>query len=226
MIIFHGDDGITSYQKLSELIENYKASGREVVYLDGPTLDPTHLRQLTSVGLFGSDKVLVIKNLLSNQKSKSKELLVDILSQVTDTEVILYESKKLSDTNLKQFPKAKVSSFAVSQVIFKFLDLLRPGNYRNILTGWNRLVTLKHEPEYVFAMIVRQIRLLIQAKSGPSYLKLAPYPKKMFLDQAVTYDLSHLLDLHEQLYQIDKKIKTGASPLPIDQLLIQFFLKI
>jgi len=34
------------------------------------------------------------------------------------------------------------------------------------------------------------------------------------------------LDLHQLLYEIDKKIKTGSSSLPIDQFLTQFFLKV
>ena len=198
-----------------------------MVIKEAAELDPTNLRQETqSTNLFGDSKCLIIKDLLSGNKAKQKDLLVDILFQSSGTDIILFETKKISDTVLKPFSEAKIESYNINPVIFKFLDLLRPGNTNNLLGGWNRLMVLNHEPEYVFSMLVRQIRLLIQAKSGPSYLKLSPYPKKLIITQATFFDLFHLLDLHQILYQIDKKIKTGTSALPIDQLLLQFFLKV
>lgn len=227
MLIIHGEDTITSYSKLSQAIVSFKNRGIEVVIKEATEVDPASLRQeAQSTNLFGDSKCLIIKDLLSGNKVKQKDLLVDILLQSGGTDIILFETKKISDTALKPFSEAKIESYHINPVIFKFLDFLRPGNAKNLLAGWNRLIVLNHEPEYVFAMVVRQIRLLIQAKSGPSYLKLSPYPKKLIVTQATLFDLFHLLDLHQILYQIDKKIKTGTSVLPMDQLLLQFFLKV
>lgn len=224
MTIIHGEDSLNSYKRLSELIENYKFKNIEVIVKDAGDLDVGTLRQETgSVDLFGTSNCLVIKNLLSGNKSKTKETLIDALKKMTNEEIVLYEAKKLTDTALKPFAKAKVEAFNISPVIFKFLDVLRPGNTRVILLGWNRLLELGHEPEYVFSMVVRQIRLLIQAKSGASYLKLSAYPKKLITIQANYFTLNQLLDLHHHLYETDKRIKTGLSPLPLDQLLLQFF---
>lgn len=224
--IIQGEDTNLAYKKLSELLDSAKNRGLETVIKDSHEIDPTTLRQeVSSSGLFGSDKFIVIKNLLSGSKAKQKDLLIKIINS-SESDILLFESKKISDTALKQLPKAKVESFNVSAVIFKFLDLLRPGNFKQVLTGWNRLLELDNEPEYIFTMIVRQIRLLIQAKSGPSYLKLSAYPKKMITTQSNLFTLPKLLDLHSQLYLIDKKIKTGSSPLPLEQLLFQFFLKL
>lgn len=224
MIILHGEDTTTSYRKLSELIEKYKNRGIEVIIKDAGELDPTGLRQLTqTTDLFGSTRCLVIKNLLGGVKAKQKELFIKILSAVDDMDVILLENKKISETQLKSFPKAVVETFTINPVIFKFLDILRPGNTRVILLSWNKLLDLGHEPEYVFAMLVRQIRLLIQAKSGASYLKIPPFPKKLVISQAEHFTLNQLLDLHHDLYEMDKRIKTGQSTLPLDQLLTQFF---
>lgn len=227
MQIIHGEDTVSSYRKLTELIDSAKNSGVEIISRDVTELNPTSLRQeLASTDLFGTGKIIVVKNLLTGTKSKQRDLLVKIILDNYDSGTILYETKKVSDTALKPFSKAQIQLFTISPVIFKFLDLLRPGNSRNILNGWNRLLELNNEPEYVFSMLVRQFRLLIQAKSGPSYLKLAPYPKKMILSQASHFELAQLLDLHSQLYQIDKKIKTGSSPVALVQLLVHFFLKI
>lgn len=224
--IIHGEDTNLAYKKLSEFLDQAKNRGLDVSIKESNEIDLTSLRQeVTSSGLFGADKFIVIKNLLSSSKAKQKDSIIKTInSSICD--IVLFESKKLSDTALKQIPKAKVETFNVSPVIFKFLDLIRPSNFKQILAGWNRLMELEHEPEYVFTMVVRQIRLLIQAKSGPSYLKLSAYPKKMIISQSALFTLPKLLDLHHRLYQIDKKIKTGSSPLPLDQLLVQFFLKI
>lgn len=222
--IVHGEDNLSSYKRLSELIENYNSKNIEVIVKDSADMDVGTLRQETGQSdLFGTSNCLVIKNLLSGIKSKNKDSLIESLKKMADGEVVLYEAKKLTETALKSLSKARVETFNINPVIFKFLDLLRPGNTRVVLQGWNRLLELGHEPEYVFSMVVRQIRLLIQAKSGGSYLKLSPYPKKLITLQANYFTLNQLLDLHHHLYETDKRIKTGLSPLPLDQLLLQFF---
>lgn len=226
MVIIHGEDKVSSYKRLIELSDSYKQNQIEVISYDPQDLDITTLRQELSSGLFGTSKCFIIKNLLSTLKSKSKDKIIDLLKQDSTQEVILYESKSVSATNLKAFPKAKVEAFEISPIIFKFLDCLRPRNIRQILLGWKKLTEGGNEPEYIFAMVVRQVRLLIQAKSGPSYLKMAPYPKKLITAQAENYTLDQLISLHTALYEIDKKIKTGASPVGMEQLLPNFFQKI
>lgn len=227
MIIIHGEDSLNSYQRLSELIEMAKSRGLEIIIKEASELDPATLHQESGGSdLFGIRNCLIIKNLLSGPKSKQKDGLITALIKMTAVETILYEPKDISLTVLKPFVKAQIEAFNISPVIFKFLDILRLGNTRVILQAWNRLLELGHEPEYVFSMVVRQFRLLIQAKSGASYLKLSPYPKKLLTAQAGYFTLSQLLDLHHGLYQIDKRIKTGLSSLPLDQLLLQFFYSI
>ncbi len=222
--IIHGEDSLNSYKRLTELIEASKTAQLEVVVKDASEVDLAQLRQDTGVvNLFGVRNCLVIKNLLGGTKSKIKDTLIESIITISESEIILYEPKKLTDTVLKSFSKAKIETFNVNPVIFKFLDSLRPENTQVILLGWNKLTELGHEPEYVFAMLVRQVRLLIQAKSGASYLKLSPYPKKLITAQANFFTLNQLLDLHYRLYETDKRIKTGLSSLPLDQLLLQFF---
>lgn len=224
IIIVHGEDSLNSYKRLAELIEIAKSSGLETIIKEASELDMATLRQESGGSdLFGAKNCLIIKNLLSGPKSKPKDSLIAALGKISEGEIILYEPKEITKTALKPFNKAKIESFDINQVIFKFLDTLRPGNTRVILQSWNRLLELGHEPEYVFSMLTRQIRLLIQAKSGASYLKLTPYPKKLILAQANYFTLNQLLDLHYRLYETDKRIKTGLSSLPLDQLLTQFF---
>jgi len=227
MLIIHGDDTVSSYRRLSEIINTLKNSHDDFIIKDASDLNVTDLRQATQpTNLFGHKQNLIIKNLLGGNKGKQKVAITDVLSQENSAEIIVFETKKISDSVLKVFPKAKIESFNINVVIFKFLDMIRPGNNKNLIAGWNRLLVLNHEPEYIYTMIVRQFRLLIQAKSGPSYLKLSPYPKRLILAQANYFELLHLLELHHSLYEIDKKVKTGSSTLPLDQLMIHFLLQI
>jgi|WetSurMetagenome_2_1015567.scaffolds.fasta_scaffold266594_2 DNA polymerase III delta subunit len=227
MIILHGEDSTKSYNRLIALIEEQKVRQVEVVIQDAAELDLTYLRQeISSSGLFGTGKCFVIKNLLCGNKSKNKEKLLEVIDQNQDHEVIFWESKALSATILKPFAKARVESFPISPVIFKFLDALRPGNTRLIMLSWKKLLEEGTEPEFVFAMLTRQIRLLIQAKSGPGNLKMAPYPARLITAQAGYFSFDHLLDLYQRLYRIDVQVKTGTSATTIDYLLGHFLQKI
>lgn len=227
MIILHGEDANKSYGRLVAITDDLKSKQVEVVTQDAVDIDITNLRQeLGSSGLFGASKCFVIKNLLNSTKSKNKDKLIEVLNQETGHEIILWENKGITATVLKKFPKAKIESYSISPVIFKFLDSLRPHNSRNVLLSWKKLQSEGTEPEFVFAMLVRQTKLLIQAKSDPTFIKLAPYPTRLIKEQSTYFTLDHLLDLYQKLYDIDVKLKTGLGGNTMDNLLVNFFQKI
>lgn len=227
MIILHGEDANKSYERLRAICDEYKQKGFGVMTFDATELDITDLRQeLSSAELFGSSKCIIIKNLLGTTKSKKVEKIIEVLNQETNHEVIIWENKTISPTSLKKLPKAKQEIFPISPVIFKFLDSLKPNNSKNILLSWKNLQNDDIEPEFVFAMVVRQIKLLIQSISGSKYIKLAPYPSRLINQQSKYFDLNHLLDLYKRLSEIDEKIKTGVGNNTIDNLLTNFFQKI
>ena len=137
--IVHGEDSLTSYKRLSQIIDDYKNRQIGFSVKDAGELDVTSLRQETgSIDLFGTKQLLVIKNLLGGVKSKQKDTMIELLKKNTDTEIILYEPKKLSDTALKPFLKSKIEAYNINPVIFKFLDIMRPGNTRVITLSWNK----------------------------------------------------------------------------------------
>lgn len=227
MIILHGEDTTKSYAKLVLFTDEKKLKNVEVITRDYSEIDTTYLRQeLGSKGLFGNDKCFVIKNLLSGNKSNNKEKLIEIISKNTDRDIILWENKAITVSILKHFKEAKIEIFTVSPIIFKFLDCLRPTNTSNILTSWKKMIIEKTEPEFIFAMLVRQIKLLIQAKTGPENLKLAPYPMRLITSQATCFQIEHLLNLYNMLFEIEVKIKTGKSTANIEYLLYHFLQKI
>lgn len=227
MIILHGEDIKKSYQRLCSITEDYKNKNVEVIIHDAVDLDITGLSQeLNSSGLFGTTKLIVIKNLMSGKKSKEVNQIIKALQETQNDNIVLYEDKKVSVSIINKFSGAKVEHFAISPIIFKFLDSLRPNNLKQILVSWNSIKDENTEPEFVFAMIVRQVKLMVQSKSTENYLKIAPYPARLIRQQATFFQHNQLLDLYHELHLIDQKIKTGKGGNNLENLLINFFQKI
>lgn len=223
MIIIHGEDIKKSYDRLMALQKKYKELGLNIYLHPAAEILPTALRQeLGSTDLFETKSLVIIYGLISLTKSKNKDALIKTIQDNPNSQIILYEERELTATQLKSFPKAEIEVFKIPPVIFKFLETLRPGNQKEILTAYNRIVVQGTEPEFIFAMLTRQIRMLIQAKDLPSGLKTSPYAKKMFISQAQNFTMDQLINLHHHLYKIDKKIKTGNTPVETGSLVYHF----
>ena len=224
MLIIHGDDIKRSYEYLQQSLNNFRLQNVDIYSHNYSDLELTSFRQeIDSNNLFSNKKVIVINGLVSTNKSKIKEDLIKIINNQKDAEIILYESKELTPTALKAFPGSRNEIFKVNPIIFKLMDSIRPGYQKGIYNLYKQTIDSGIEPEYVFAMLVRQVRLLIQVKTNPNTVRLAPFAKRLFQTQAAYFDLDKLIDLHHQLYSIDKKIKTGNSSVEMDNLIHHFF---
>ncbi len=206
MLIIHGDDVAKSHQFLSA------QKAPEIVRLEGKTLEITELRQiLDSTGLFPSDRLIIISNLFATKKKP----ILDLVASHQGDNIIIYETKALTPTQLKTFSKSKSQEFKPSALIFKLLDSLKPNSAYLTLPIYQQLLDSQEPAELIFAMLVRQVRLLIQALS-PEDLKCAPWQKNRLISQAKAFGEEKLLDLHKQLFEIDKNLKTGKNPIDIE----------
>jgi len=217
MIIIHGENTSGSYARLTALLESFSKNNRQILSFNAGEISLTNIEQaLSPTDLFGSEIVLVLNNLFSGTKSKQKELLKKVLVSKTNKPIIIYETKEISASSLKSYNQVQIEVFKVSPQIFKFVESLSPG--KPSIVQFDRL-TKDTEQEFIFAMIVRQIRILITAKTNPSMLKTAPFIKSKLLNQAGQFSLDKLLDLHRRLYLIDRQIKLGETPLNLEPLL-------
>jgi len=82
--------------------------------------------------------------------------------------------------------------------------------------------------EVIFAMIVRQWRLLLIASDlgKPGLSKMAPWQIHKILKQARNFTFKKLFISYRQLLSIDIKIKNGKSPYSLEQLLDIFLLSL
>ena len=223
MIIISGEDVLKSSQKLSLVCQEYQKKGVTVNTFDQSEITLGKLRQeLSPTDLFGGTSALVIKGLLSGTKSKNKEKIIEFLKKENPQNLILYESKSVHPSTVKQFKGAINESFKVDINIFKFLDLVSPGNQIQIHLHYNDLRQKGVDVEYIFAMLVRQFRLLIQCRFSQKPPNINPYALRSLLPQSQKYNPKQLIDLYLQLCKIDILVKTGQSSLDTGTLLEHF----
>lgn len=219
MIILHGDNETKISDALVKLIADYKKSGHQVIRLEAKKLTLANLEQALQVkNLFGQDRIIIVDHLFSLPRSKKRTNFAKLIAQNTE-KVILVEKRKLSKTNLKHFPQAKIQLFKLSSALFSWLNSLNP-NKKNLK---QQLILLQKALEQdgammCLAMLARQIRLLIQAKENAK-IKGPPFMIAKIKKQSQYFSLEQLLYLHKKLCLLDGAEKTSTNLMTLEQSL-------
>lgn len=210
--VYHGENQAISRKAYVAEIEKAKNSGKETVILEGKKMTLTDLTQcLQTSSLFKFPRVTFIENLFSLPAGQEKEKMVDLVSAETSSEIVIWESKELSKTVIEQNrSKAQFFLFKIPDLLFSFLDSLKPGEKKNNLTGLEKVLD-NGEPEMVFLMVVRQIRLLILAKDGEKYLTGQSWQKEKLLRQSQLFSGDFLASLYKKLLETDYRQKTSQT---------------
>lgn len=214
MKILHGDNIVESRKALGTLTEAAIKEGIEVVRFDARITLVQARGALESGSLLGKTKLVVIENLLSSPKAKEKDKILNYLQEGKfDNDFILWEEKEI-----KKIPLAGAKSevFKVNQLIFRFLDNLRPANQKETL---NLLSKVKETEgaEMIFYMLVRQVRLLMMAKDNA--LDLPDWQKNKLRNQAEQFEEIKLKAIYAQLLEIDFAQKVSGDPFPLSSRL-------
>jgi len=214
MLIFHGQNTALSRQKLLEKIENFPG---EIVRLEGSKLTLTELKQaLESSCLFGLGRLTVIENLFARRPGKLKEEILKYLKEGQPKNLLIWEGKNIDGRTLKPFGLTNCLKFAVSPLIFKFLDSLNPENKKTVLTLLHQCLE-DTPPELIFFMLSRHIRYLIIAADA-GIKGLAEFPSwrgQKYIFQAKKFGLKKLIGLYHDLLVIDFQQKTSKSSLTL-----------
>lgn len=219
MLILHGDDIVASRKALNQKFQRARAEDKEVVRFNGNQLTLNELQQaLESKSLFGSERLIIIENLLSSSPNKTKTELLGYLKKTPFTNLILWEGKEVKKLN--NFKKAEIQLFKLPPTIFYFLDSLAPGKGEDSLS-YLHVCFKQGSAEMVFYMLAQQIKYLIMAVDlgEKGLVGLHPFRKEKILRQAKKFTLPHLLSLHRKLLKIDWQQKTGQAPFPLSSQL-------
>jgi len=223
--LLHGDNQAQSRNELTSIVNEAKKEKKELIRFAGKDLTLESLTQaLESQSLFGQDRLIVIEEFFSQPKSKRKDEIINYLDKdhprgedfnTSGVSVVFWEKKTLTPAALRKLSfieKTKV--FKIPRLVFKLVESLNPGKQKQSLSLLYQF--LKNDSaELAFYMIVRQIRLLIQAKDD-ALPKMAPWMLGKLKSQAAKFkSTSQLINLHQQLLAIDRAIKTGITPMDL-----------
>jgi len=218
LTLLHGENIVASRQVLRSMIDTAQEAQAHVTQLDQKTTTLGSVQQaLHQDDFFGQSNLLVIENLHAGPTSVQRK---QIIAEVVDAEqdIILWEQKKLTATQLKKFPQAKQQVFNLSKFVFSWLETL--GAQNNEAKGLKLLhqAVAQESSELCFFLLIRQVRLLLQAKDGET-LAVAPFQKSRFISQSQRFTLRQLLALHQSLLQTDLAIKSSQLLLPLQLVL-------
>lgn len=216
--ILHGDDEIAIHKELARILANAKSQGTQVTRIDAKGLTIPVLESILGTQeLFTVDKVIIIDRLHGLVKSKAKDELIDMVSAKGSEgiSIVIVENKALTATMLKKFPTAKTLLFKLPMILFSFVDSLGMHSPARLITTFHQIIETQ-DAEFVFAMLMRQIRMLIAYVSDGTYAG-APFGRSKIVNQSSRFSLPTLLLLHRQLEAIDIGQKTSRSALSLVQ---------
>ena len=213
LTIIHGSD--TAQSRRVFLSEKNKYS--DAILLEADQVNLTELAQIfEGGGLFGETKHIFIEQYLTKKKKNGdyKAILAYFEKNALENTIVLWENKELERGTLNELKHATVSIFKLPQTLFQLLDAITPGNYKTIIKLFHTTIETA-ETEMVFFMLVRQFRLLLaltkHTENPIDELKrLSPWQKTKLEKQAKSFDLAHLLDLYDKLFNIEVGQKTGG----------------
>lgn len=218
--LIHGNDTLTSRNFfLDQKDEESLTFDAESISLDelalslqGPTL------------LFTPDshkgRTLFIENSFTRKSAKNLESIGKLLSNYPNANVYFWADKEIGVKALVSFPKIENKNFKIPQNIWAFLDGIRPLNPSNI-TSFHKTLN-ETEPEIIFAMLVRQFRLMLglvqnSRENIDEVKRIAPWQKSKLIKQASLFGEEKLKTIYKKLYKIDKSTKTGKTNLTLTQ---------
>jgi len=219
--ILHGDNELASYNRLQDLIQAAKKSGQEVTQIQVKKLTEVELNnQLQQDSLFGGSRLVVVEGLHSLPPGARRKTMIQMVANST-LDIIIREVKKLTATQLKVFSSAKVEHFKLDSVVFKWLATIGSKQPPAIKLQSLQTALAQEGAEMCFAMLIRQIRLLIRAKDR-QLPPMAPFQIEQLTRQAHPMTISKLLQYHRQLLDIDLHQKTSQALLPLSATLELF----
>lgn len=216
--VYSGEDIISSRKAFLEHLERLKNEDFEITRVSGKDTTEESLELLSSpTSLFGQKRVLVIENLLAGTKSKEKDKIIQIISSL-NCFFVLWENKNFTKTDQLKYPNFVFKNFKLPPVLFTFLDSLSPKKINDNLRLFREAIT-STDPNYLFLMLIRQIRLLILASDKNDLLKLAPWQKGKLQKQARFFTSEKLKEINQRLLQIDFAQKTSQTPFSLEHQL-------
>ncbi len=217
LTIIHGENLVKSREKLFQIKQATRAKNQQLTTLAAKKISSKILEQaLFAKDLFGQEHCLIIEELHSLPRSKKRTAYLEQIIQASQfLDIVLWEKKSLTKNNLKKITNAQVYYFPMSKALWQLLDQFSPQ-----AKSKKRQLELLQEAieqdsaEFCLVMISKRVSDLIAITVGAN-LSMHPFVKNKLNRQKKNFSLKQLLNLHQQLYQLDNKIKHSANLLDL-----------
>ena len=213
--IFSGDDIVSSRQAYLDKLSLLKKE-TSIEMVAAKDIDEICLENIFGASdLFGLARTLATEKFFTGQKSTDKEKLIGKILSFPKAQIISWETKELSKTEQQKLGKeTQVNNFKLPNLLFKFLDSLSPTNKQTSLLSLQQLKQ-NVDPQFIFLMIARQIRLMILAVFDEAD-SLPVWQIGKLKSQAMSFGQEKLLIAYHSLLWIDLKQKTSQSPFSLE----------
>lgn len=224
--IIHGED----IAKSRTFFIEQKQRLSDVVSLSGQGLTLTEIMQvLEGDGLFTQEKHVFIEDFFGKKKiNKEIDAIIKVINEnQADAKVYIWESKDLTAAQLKKFAHAEVRQFKIPQMLFAFLDAVKPENGKQLVQFFHQVIA-DEDAQFIFVMLIRQFRLMLGVLSPninpiEEVKRMAPWQRGKVQKQAGLFGTAKLQQSYATLFQIESGMKTGTLPMSLEQT-IDFFL--
>ena len=213
--IFSGEDIVNSRKAYLGQIELFEKQNQEIVHLPAKEISEESIENIFGGNnLFGLPRAIVTENFFSGQKSKEKDSLRTKILSFPEAVLISWEEKEITKAAGEKLGNDFViKNFDLPKILWKFLDDLSPKNKSQNLKTFHQLI-IDQEPHFIFSMIIRQFRLLIQV-IDEEVDGLPPWQRGKLSLQANEFGKEKLIYLYKNLLEIDTKQKTSSSPIDL-----------
>jgi DNA polymerase III delta subunit len=220
--IVHGED--TSKSRALILNHQKKLGTPSRINLNIKDTSPNEVYENSvSTSLFGDAPLVVLD--VSDAGRNDYKSFIDAFKKVPETAtIIIFSTKALSKTNVfissatELNAKVLENSVFADANIFKFTDVLYSKNRVATYKEMNKLLLEEYDPFYIFSMILYGLRNMAKVLwDAPSTRKMKSFQTDKTKGMLNQFSESKIKLLFNELYDIEKKAKTGQ--IPIDMLL-------
>lgn len=208
-IILHGDDTVRSYDRLLKFIEIAKDRNWEVIRTKEVNLSVQEL--LRGGSLFQKGRLVVLEDINLLNKSVTDWLKKE--EENIDSTFVIYSQGVVNQRLIKSLPtEIKVEEFKIRSQVWNLIESFSPGNAKNSIILLNEVV--KKDPiEFVFTLLVRQLRDLYLLKIDPNALSYPPWRLTKLRRQASKFTEPLLREIIREIADADIKSKTSQVEL-------------
>ncbi len=170
--IFHGDDQLKSRSAVNSFLDS--KTNFDILRLDIKDIDLDQINGfINSQSLFSIPKIIVFFNFFSISKPILDKIL-KIIKSHDSFDIIIWQDKTLTATQLKTFPQAKSETFPLDKKLFRCINSLAPKNTAKFIPLYHQV--LDQEPFELFLFWLKfnlRKQLMSFSKFSPESLKTA-----------------------------------------------------